>query len=252
MPEMSEYQHGVPSWIDMGSHDLGSAVRFYTELLGWEETQVMGPETGTYTMARIRGKDVAALSVAQNPGPPYWTTYVNVDSTDAAVERATQAGGTLLFGPMDVMAAGRMAIVQDTTGAAIALWQPSEHRGAGLVNEPGTFVWCELQTSDMAKSQAFYGAVFGWGWGGVETYAEAQVGGRSVAGVMPRPEGMPAEAPDSWLVYFASADVDASAAKAAELGATVAVPPTDAPGAGRFAVVVDPEGAVFGLYKAAG
>jgi len=134
----------------------------------------------------------------------------------------------------------------------IAAWEPRDHIGAGLVNEPGTFVWCELSTSDLASSKAFYTDVFGWEWGGADEYAEAQVGGRSIAAAMPRPEAMPAEMPDHWLVYFATNDVDASTKKAQDLGASmVAVPPTDIPTQGRFSVVMDPEGAAFGLYKGA-
>jgi uncharacterized protein len=66
---------------------------------------------------------------------------------------------------------------------------------------------------------------------------------------MPRRPDMPSDVPDHWLVYFGSADVDADAKKAAELGGTVAVEPTDIPGMGRFAVLLDPQGAAFAIYK---
>jgi predicted enzyme related to lactoylglutathione lyase len=51
--------------------------------------------------------------------------------------------------------------------------------------------------------------VLGWGWGGGDDYPEAQVGGRTIAGLMPRRPGMPAGVPDNWLVYFGTSDVDA-------------------------------------------
>jgi len=250
MAEMTSYEHGVPSWVDIGTTDLAGGVRFYGALFGWD-AQDMGEEAGHYTIVSKDGLQVAALSTAQDPGPPRWTTYVNVDDVDDVAKRAEAAGGTVVVAPMDVMTAGRMAIVQDTTGAFIAAWQPQDHIGAQRVNEPGSYVWGELSTSDLARSKAFYSAVFEWGWGGSEEYAEAQVKGRTVAGVMPRPEGMPAEMPDHWLVYFGAVDVDADTKKAAELGATVVVEPTDIPGAGRFSVVVDPQGAAFGLFKGA-
>ena len=85
--------------------------------------------------------------------------------------------------------------------------------------------------------------------GRAEEYAEAKVAGRTIAGVQPRPQGMPADAPDFWQVYFGSTDVDAEAAKATSLGATVLVAPMDIPGTGRFAVLSDPQGAVFALFK---
>ena len=248
MPEMTRYEHGVPSWVDMGTHDLSAGVRFYSDLFGWEG-QDMGEEAGHYTIVSKNGKQVAAISPAQDPGPPRWTTYVNVDDVDEVARKAESAGGKIIVPPMDVMAAGRMAIFMDTTGAVIAAWQPGEHLGAQLVNEPGAFVWSELSSSDVAKSKAFYTAVFGWGWGGGDDYPEAQVSGRTIGAIMSRPEGMPAEVPDSWLVYFGTADVDADAAKAANLGARVTVGPADIPGTGRFAVLLDPQGAAFALFQ---
>jgi predicted enzyme related to lactoylglutathione lyase len=248
MPEMTRYEHGVPSWVDIGTHDPSAGVGFYSELFGWEG-QDMGEEAGHYTIVSKNGKQVAAISPAQDPGPPRWTTYVNVDDVDEVARKAESAGGKIIVPPMDVMAAGRMAIFMDTTGAVIAAWQPGEHLGAQLVNEPGAFVWSELSSSDVAKSKAFYTAVFGWGWGGGDDYPEAQVSGRTIGAIMSRPEGMPAEVPDSWLVYFGTADVDADAAKAANLGARVTVGPADIPGTGRFAVLLDPQGAAFALFQ---
>lgn len=248
MPEASEYDHGVPSWVDIGTPDLAAGLRFYQDLFGWE-AQDMGEEAGRYNIVSKNGRQVAALSPAQDPGPPRWTTYVNVDDVDDIAKRVESAGGTVVVPPMDVMSAGRMAIFADTTGAVIAAWQPGEHKGAQLINEPGAFTWSELSTSDLAKSKAFYSEVFGWGWGGSDEYAEAQVNGRTIGGVMPRSPDMPAEVPDTWLVYFGSDDVDAQAKKASDKGATIVVQPTDIPNTGRFAVLIDPQGAAFALYK---
>jgi len=248
MPEMTKYEHGVPSWVDIGTPDPSASVRFYSELFGWAG-QDMGEEAGHYTIVSKDGKQVAAISPAQDPGPPRWTTYINVDNVDEVTRKAESAGGKIIVAPMDVMTAGRMAIFMDTTGAVIAAWQPGQHLGAQLVNEPGAFTWSELSSSDVAKSKAFYTAVFGWGWGGGDDYPEAQVSGRTIGAIMSRPEGMPAEVPDSWLVYFGTADVDADAAKAANLGARVTVGPADIPGTGRFAVLLDPQGAAFALFQ---
>jgi len=248
MPEITSYEHGVPSWVDIGTHDLSAGVRFYSDLFGWEG-QDMGEQAGHYTIVTKDGKQVAAISPAQDPGPPRWTTYINVDDLDDVAQKAQAAGGTVVMPPMDVMSAGRMAIFKDTTGAFIAAWQPGEHLGAQLVNEPGAFIWSELHSSDPAKSKAFYSEVFGWSWGGSDEYSEAQVNGRTIGGLMPRPADVPAEVPDNWVVYFGSADVDAEIKKAADLGATVVAGPTDIPDTGRFAVLIDPQGAAFALFQ---
>jgi uncharacterized protein len=248
MPEMSRYEHGVPSWVDIGTADLGAGVRFYAQLFGWDG-QDMGEEAGHYTIVSKDGRQVAAISPAQDSGPPRWTTYINVDDVAETARKAEAAGGTVIVAPMDVMAAGKMAIFADPTGAVIAAWEPGEHLGAQLVNEPGSFTWSELSSSDVATSKAFYSAVFGWGWGGSDDYSEAQVGGRTIGGLMARRPDMPADMPDSWLVYFGADDVDADVKKATDLGASVLAAPMDIPGTGRFAVLADPQGAAFALFK---
>ena len=139
MAEMTSYEHGVPSWIDMGSPDLKSSLGFYSELFGWEGED-MGEEMGHYTIVSKDGKQVAAISAAQDPGPPRWTTYIDVSDLDAVVEKVGRAGGVVIAGPMDVATAGRLAVFKDATGAFISAWQAGEHIGAQLVNESGSFV----------------------------------------------------------------------------------------------------------------
>jgi predicted enzyme related to lactoylglutathione lyase len=75
------------------------------------------------------------------------------------------------------------------------------------------------------------------------------VSGRTIGGLMPRRPGMPADVPDSWLVYFGAADVDADVKKATDLGAGVIADPADIPGTGRFAVLIDPQEAAFALFQ---
>jgi predicted enzyme related to lactoylglutathione lyase len=91
--------------------------------------------------------------------------------------------------------------------------------------------------------------VFGWGWGGSDNYPEAQVSGRTIGALMPRRTDLPDDVPDNWLVYFGAADVDADVKKATDLGASVVACPTDIPDTGRFAVLIDPQGAAFALFQ---
>lgn len=251
MPEVTTYEHGVPSWSDVGVADVPAAARFYAELFGWQ-TEDMGEQFGHYTMCHKAGRPVAAVSPTTPGVPAHWTTYIDVEDAAATAERAQAAGGKVVAGPMEVPGAGHLVILEDTTGAVVGAWQPTGHPGAGLVNEAGAPSWNELSTSDLAAARAFYGAVFGWGWKGDDAYDEARVGDRSIAGAMPRPEGMPAEAPDGWLVYFGTDDVDAGTADAQRLGATLVSGPMAIPGTGRFAVLADPEGAVFALFQPEG
>jgi predicted enzyme related to lactoylglutathione lyase len=247
--EIETYEHGVPSWVDLGTPDIAKASAFYSALFGWTVNEGP-PEAGGYAIAELRGRPVAGLGPQQSPGPPYWTTYVNVDDADKVVAKAGDAGGTVFVPPMDVMDVGRMAIFADPAGAVIGVWQPKEHKGAGIVNEPGTLTWNELMTTDVAAAKTFYNAVFGWGdvthGEGAGAYTEFQVAGRSIAGMMEKPAELPAEMPPFWGIYFAVADTDATAKRIGELGGSIMMPPRDIE-PGRFAVGVDPTGAAFSV-----
>jgi len=249
--ERDRYDNGVPSWVDLGCPDVAAAAEFYGGLFGWD-VEIGPPETGGYGIAHLKGRPVAGLGPQQNPGPPVWTTYVNVDDAEAAAAAFTANGGQVIVPPMDVMDQGRMAVFVDAVGAFISVWQPLAHTGAGLVNEPGTLSWNELLTDDLDGAIAFYGAVFGWEAavqgppGGPPAYVEFKLNGAPVAGMMPRPPDMPAEVPPFWGVYFAVADTDESLARLTELGGSVMMGPMDIE-PGRFAVVADPAGAVFNI-----
>ncbi|HEX2040814.1 MAG TPA: VOC family protein [Acidimicrobiales bacterium] len=249
MAEFTEYAAGTPSWVDIGVHDIDAAVAFYGTLFGWTVAKA-APDSGGYRMALLREKAVAGVGPAQDPGPPRWTTYVSVADADTTTAAVREAGGTVLLEPMDVLDAGRMAVFSDPTGVVLSIWQPGQHRGAQLANEPGTFCWSELNSRDTETAAAFYEAVFGWKADTTTEptqYTQFVLDGRSVAGMLDMAGRVPDEVPAHWLVYFGSADVDGTVAAAQQEGGQVFVGPMDIP-AGRFAVLGDPQGAVFAVF----
>jgi len=254
--EMKSYENGTPSWVDLGTADQAKAMEFYAGLFGWD-VQDGPPEAGGYRMAMLKDKPVAGLGPQQNPGTPYWSTYISVDDAAAVTVTVTDLGGSVLVAPMDVMGFGHMAVLADPQGAVFSIWQPGTHKGAGLVNEPGAFSWCELITTDVTAASGFYASVFGWEAethgdpGSPGGYTEFKVSGRSVAGMMAKPPNLPAEVPPFWAVYFSVADTDAAVARITELGGTRMMGPTDIE-PGRFAVVADPAGAVFNVIAVQG
>ena len=277
MPERDGYVPGVPCWIDTSQPDPEPAVRFYSQLFGWEFEDVMPPGSeGKYFIARIRGGDVAAVGSIPEGAPQVatWNTYVWVDSADETAARVRDAGGNVLMEPFDIMDAGRMAVFADPEGAVFMVWQPKEHRGARIVNEHGSLNFNDLNTRDLEGAKAFYGAVFGWrtleipggflGWT-LPGYGDhlsrdnpalreqvAEVGGPEgfedvVASIVPVPDDQP-DTPAHWGVTFAVDDADAIAKAAVELGGRVIVPPLDAPWV-RLTVITDPQGATFTASK---
>jgi hypothetical protein len=249
MPEFAEYAAGMPCWVDVTSPDVAATTAFYSALFGWEAEPDPRPEAGGYTMYTQKGKYVAAASPPQQEGiPPAWTTYIATDDVDAAAARVTEAGGTVLAEPFDVLEAGRMAVAQDPAGAVFGIWQAGRHHGAQLANEPGSLSWNECLTTDAAAAEAFYRAVFDYGvrpipMGDGEPYRVLEVDGRGVAG-MSQTTGVP-----HWATTFNVDDTGATCVLAAELGGSVLSEPRDLPGIGRYATLQDPLGAVFGVIQ---
>ncbi len=251
MPEVTRHEPGSFCWAELATTDDAGAKKFYTTLFGWSYTDSPAGPDMIYTMLQKSGKSVGALykmGADQKGIPPHWNLYVTVASADATAKKAKELAGKVLMDPFDVMDVGRMAIIEDQEGARICVWEPRKHIGTELVNEPGTLCWGELDTTDTESARRFYTSLFGWGAKVSEAYTEWQQGATSIGGLMKIPKEW-GPVPPNWLVYFAVAGPDAVAKKAGELGGGAIVPPTDIPGAGRFAVLRDPQGAVFAIYK---
>ena len=257
MQETPEYKPGTFCWVELGTTDGNAAKKFYTELFDWTfSDSPIGPGM-VYTMLKLDGKDVGALyqmppEMTSQGIPPNWLSYASVTSADESAAKAKELGATLMKEPFDVMQVGRMAVIQDPTGAVFAIWQAGTHKGAGVVNEPGALVWNELATTDTARAGAFYGGLFGWAldtktFGPME-YTIFQNGDRGAGGMFQLTPEM-AGVPSHWLVYFSVDDCDATVKKATELGASTIKPTDDIPGVGRFAILRDPQGAAFAVIK---
>ena len=298
MPERDGYIPGVPCWVDASEPDPEAAVEFYGGLFGWRFEDVMSPSSeGEYFIAqhqatsssifdtsgdRRRGEVAGVRSIPEAAAPAaMWNTYFWVDSVDEAVSKVRDAGGGVVIEPFDFVDACRMALFTDPEGAAFGVWQAKEHKGARLVNDPGSLVFNGLNTRDVEGARSFYGSVFGWqtaaigggaqGWTlpGYGDWLErehhpdlrrqmaeagAPEGFEDVVGsIIPIAYDQP-DTPAHWSVTFAVDDADATAANATELGGKVIVPPFDAPWSTatytiRITVIGDPQGATFTASK---
>ncbi|MGI8623943.1 MAG: VOC family protein [Solirubrobacteraceae bacterium] len=200
-------------------------------------------------MAKVDGHSVGALF--ETDAPPRWNSYVTVASVDATAEQARELGGRVVADPFNVMDAGRMAVIQDPSGGVVNVWEAREHIGAGLVNAPGALAWNDLMTHDVGTASEFYCALFGWEVGTVEDAPDDRVvirnGERLNGGMAKIPGEVGEEIPPHWLAYFAVADVEAAVETAKAAGGEAMAGPIEIP-VGEFALLADPQGAVFAVF----
>jgi uncharacterized protein len=250
MPEVTKHEPGTFSWIELSTHDVNAARKFYTDLFGWTVNEVPMGENGFYYLFQKNGRDAGAFyemmpDLRAQGVPPHWMTYVAVTSADKVAAEAKSHGATITAEPFDVFDMGRMAVITDPQGAAFSIWEAKSHQGLGIRDEDNTLCWNELHANDLAKAKTFYTAL-GWGLKESEHYTEFTVNGESIGGMI---QSHTPQYPSFWMPYFAVADADAATAKAKAGGANVYVEPNDIPTVGRFAVMADPQGAIFAVIK---
>jgi uncharacterized protein len=271
------YPAGVPCWIDTTQPDARAAAEFYRGLLGWELEDMMPPNSpGQYFVARLHGRQVAAISSMADgdSARAMWNTYVWVVNADETVRRVEKARGHVVTAPFEVPGAGRLARCEDSSGAGFRIWQAGQHRGAQLVNAPGSWNWSNLNTPDAEGAMRFYGSVFGWEFSQLDLGAGAtwmvrmpgyadflEIGNPGIrkqhaaAGAPPgftdaigwlQPIASDAEA--QWSVTISVEDADVAAARTVEFGGTVVSGPVDVPYS-RVLQIRDPGGASVTLSQ---
>lgn len=240
-------------WFDLVTPDVAKSHEFYTSLFGWSSKEMPVPPPGNkYTMFSSAGNDFGGLAPKMDsPAPTHWLPYVLVENVDQTFARVEGLGGKVFMPPMDIPNVGRFGIIADPTGGTVApisfLTPPKAQPERSLV---GPVAWIELFTDDTAKAGQFYTQLFGWtrtevpmGQGVV--YHMFKSGGRDVGGMFTRSPDQPI----MWLTYFGTDDVDSRHRQAVTSGAREIKPPADIPNIGRFSILMDPQGAVFALFK---
>lgn len=256
----TRFVNGSPNWLDVGTPDMDGAVRFYERLFGWQ-FQSAGPDAGGYGFFQLSGRTVAGvMQMTEEQGPPAWTPYFQSTDADATTKAVEQAHGAVFMHPTDVMGLGRVAVFADCGGVPFGVWEPASMKGLDAAGESGALCWVELYARDVAAAAAFYHTVLGW-----ETTSSSFPGGSytmfgpagtdeedAFGGLVSQlDDPVEAEAGPLWQPYLAVDDVDATVARAGELGGMVRMPATDIPGVGRVARLADPYGAKFALIKPA-
>jgi predicted enzyme related to lactoylglutathione lyase len=257
MTHIDKHSAGSFCWIELATTDQKAAKDFYNSLFGWSpQDSPIGPNE-FYTLFKLDGRDAAAgytLRADQKAQgvPPHWMPYIAVESADQAADTAKQLGGTVVVPPFDVMDLGRMAVIHDPTGAHFCVWQAMKNSGIGIAGVAGSLCWADLSTPDAKRASDFYSGLFGWQIMADEKdksgYLHIKNGEHFIGGVPPAAHRQPG-VPPHWLAYFWVDDVDASAAKAKQMGAKFCLEPTTIENVGRMAVIADPQGAVFAIFN---
>lgn len=245
-------------WHDLMTRDPAKARVFYAELMAWKINEVdMGP-MGKYAML-LNGAEglggIMPLTGAPAQVPSHWIQYVSVEDVDAACKTAASAGGKVCVPAFDIPGIGRTAVLEDPGGAVISPFRAKDGEMKPETERPaiGDFCWFENLTSKPAETKAFYEKVFGWTYEkmpapGME-YFVAKSGDKQRAGLMAKPQGVPASA---WLPYLNVQKLEDAVKRAEKLGATKLMGEQAMPGIGRWQVIADPTGAAVALFQGEG
>jgi uncharacterized protein len=264
------YPDGVPCWVDTEQPDVEAARHFYSAMFGWTFADAIPADApGTYLIASLDGRDVAAIGPAQGGVPVEWNTYIAVDDADAAAASVRAAGGGVTVQPVDAGPGGRLAGCVDPRGARFRLWQPRRRLGAQLTNAPGSWNFSDLHTGDATAAVEFYAQLFGWEFDdlgfatmirrpgyGDHLAATVDPGIRERQADISAPPGFAdaiawvassASGQDHWHVTFTVASRDEAASTAEKLGAIVLS--SDDTEWTKAAVIRDPQGAELTLSQ---
>ncbi|GAA4856280.1 VOC family protein [Kitasatospora terrestris] len=248
---MAVHPEGMPCWADAMFPDLEGAKQFYGKVLGWTFGE-SSPEYGNYTQAYSDGKAVAAVvpPMPGQEGHPQWCLYLASPDAAATAGKIREAGGTVLMEPMQVGDFGTMALAQDPGGVLFGVWQAGSHEGFEKRTEHGGYAWAEVFTREPGKADGFFPAVFPYSVQQMDDdnvdYRVLGLGGEPVLGRMEMTAEIPAEVPSYVNVFFGVDDCDAAVARAVEAGGKLVFGPMTMP-FGRFASLVDPQGAAFSI-----
>lgn len=245
---VTKYPQGAFSMVDVVSTDIEKSKKFLTSLFGWTSEDIpTGHGNLDYTKFSLDGKIVAGgVQALPSDMHSFCKSYVTVENVDEVVAKVEKLGGKVTWQPTDAMNAGRMAAIQDPTGAALYLWQPKEFIGASVINAVGAMCWNELYTKDIEKAKQFYSDLFGWTYEidqKNDGYVMIKNNGRSNGGIYPITPEM-GTMPPNWTVYFTVKNMEESLAKVKELGGTTYMDPK-AISIGKIAMVADPAGVSF-------
>lgn len=122
------HELGRICWIDLAASDADRARAFYAGLFGWQAQEQRLGVGGSFTRLQHAGEDVASLYQLRRRHleagvPSHWTPYIAVRSAEESAARVEECGGRIIVPPFDVEGIARIALMVDSVGAPLGLWQ---------------------------------------------------------------------------------------------------------------------------------
>ena len=250
-------------WYELMTPDPAGAKAFYDKVVGWDMgTESVAPGIEYRMIKRSDGGNAGGVltlteDMIAKGAIPAWYGYIHTSNVDASVKAMTADGATVLMPPWDQPGVGRLAMVEDPTGAPFYLMDPLPPEGAAdatsdvfSVDDAEHVRWNELSTTDQDRAIEFYTGHLGWTqegsmpMGEFGDYEFVQCDGVGIGAIMRK---MPQSPSSQWVYYVGVDDIDRAASAITDGGGSVVNGPMDIPG-GEYALVgLDPQGAVFGL-----
>jgi len=238
-------------WYELLTSDVDAARAFYGDVIGWKWI-AHGTVPGYYMFA---AGDVTVGGLMATPreagmSEPVWLGYIHVTDVDATVSAVLRDGAVQCVPPTDIASVGRFSMILDPQGVPVYVMtpQPQSAQSQSFAARVGHCQWCELVTSDPLAAVGFYTRHMGWQKGDVMSmgpmgdYQFVSGGGQHFGAIMKRAAGRPI-----WRYYFGVDHIDRAVAAVVAGGGKMRSEPQQVPGGAWAAVVIDPQGAEFGI-----
>lgn len=244
---------GTIAWHEMAAADPSEAVVFYERVFGWQAERKEfepGVEYVTWSLGGFPVAGMLPLAALRAGGQrSRWLPVIRTPSVDVVAARASELRGSILAEPAGIHGLSRHATVADPTGAGFGLLCALDGEG---MRGPGCVGWTELRTDDPVQAAIFYWQVFGWhaaSAGALRdhpctafTYTGQRIA--SLSRIEPFRERV-----SRWLPCIEVADLERTLAGAISAGGRVVEPPAPHPILGETAVVDDPQGGEFQVFR---
>ena len=251
---------GTPIWFDLPTPDREAGKEFYSSVFGWGWREFTSDVLGTYSLATLHGRDVAALvdtefTARPDDGTRLWRVFYWSDDIDQTAADCESAGGTLLRGKHQHGDLGESIECTTHEGVPFVVWNGRDSLGGAPTGDVGTPSWAEYYTRDTEASYRYFDSVLGLSMRELELkldstgdvsysyHVMSTSDGSDVGGMMHMGEEW-GDLASHLMTYFAVEDCDATSKLVGDNGGRVCVPPTDIP-SGRFSVLEDPQGGTF-------